>query len=39
MAANLLTQMEKQTLKEKFDGYTACPLKTLYGKIILDLSI
>jgi sulfide:quinone oxidoreductase len=35
MVANLVSQMEKKALKEKFDGYTVCPLKTQYGKIIL----
>jgi len=35
MVGNLLAQMEGKALKEKFDGYTVCPLKTRYGKIIL----
>lgn len=35
MVANLLAQMQSKELKEKFDGYTVCPLKTQYGKIIL----
>ncbi len=35
MVGNLLSQMEGKELKEKFDGYTVCPLKTQYGKIIL----
>ncbi|MFZ2890201.1 NAD(P)/FAD-dependent oxidoreductase [Sulfuricurvum sp.] len=35
MVANLISQMEKKTLHQKFDGYTVCPLKTQYGKIIL----
>ncbi len=35
MVANLISQMEKKALTEKFDGYTVCPLKTQYGKIIL----
>ena len=35
MVANLIAQMEKKALTEKFDGYTVCPLKTQYGKIIL----
>jgi sulfide:quinone oxidoreductase len=35
MVANLISQMEKKALTEKFDGYTVCPLKTEYGKIIL----
>ena len=35
MVANLLAQMQKQELKEKFDGYTVCPLKAGYGEIIM----
>jgi len=35
MVGNLIAQMEGKELKEKFDGYTVCPLKTQYGKIIL----
>jgi sulfide:quinone oxidoreductase len=35
MVGNLLATMEGKELKEKFDGYTVCPLKTQYGKIIL----
>ncbi|NPA65848.1 MAG: NAD(P)/FAD-dependent oxidoreductase [Epsilonproteobacteria bacterium] len=35
MVANLLAVMEGKEPKEKFDGYTVCPLKTQYGKIIL----
>ncbi len=35
MVANLIAEMENKALKEKFDGYTVCPLKTQYGKIIL----
>ena len=35
VAANLIAQMEGKKLKEVFDGYTVCPLKTQYGKIIL----
>lgn len=35
MVANLLAQMEGKKPKEAFDGYTVCPLKTQYGKIIL----
>jgi len=35
MVTNLIAQMEKKALTEKFDGYTVCPLKTQYGKIIL----
>ena len=32
---NLISVMEGKELKEKFDGYTVCPLKTEYGKIIM----
>ena len=32
---NLISVMEGKELKEKFDGYTVCPLKTKYGKIIM----
>lgn len=32
---NLLSQMKHEKLKAKFDGYTVCPLKTQYGKIIM----
>jgi sulfide:quinone oxidoreductase len=35
MVSNLIAQMEGKKLEEKFDGYTVCPLKTQYGKIIL----
>lgn len=35
MVSNLIAQMESKELKEKFDGYTVCPLKTRYGKIIM----
>ncbi|WP_428737245.1 NAD(P)/FAD-dependent oxidoreductase [Sulfurimonas sp.] len=35
MVGNLLAVMEGKEPKEKFDGYTVCPLKTQYGKIIL----
>lgn len=35
MVSNLLAQMKQKELKEKFDGYTVCPLKTRYGKIIM----
>ncbi|WP_345977724.1 FAD/NAD(P)-binding oxidoreductase [Sulfurimonas sp. HSL3-7] len=35
MVGNLIAEMEHKELKEKFDGYTVCPLKTQYGKIIL----
>lgn len=32
---NLVAQVEGKPLKEKFDGYTVCPLKVEYGEIIL----
>lgn len=32
---NLVAQVEAKPLKEKFDGYTVCPLKVEYGEIIL----
>ena len=32
---NLLAVMQNKELKEKFDGYTVCPLKTQYGKILM----
>jgi len=35
MVSNLISAMENKELKEKFDGYTVCPLKTRYGKIIM----
>ncbi|WP_345991415.1 FAD/NAD(P)-binding oxidoreductase [Sulfurimonas sp. HSL-1716] len=35
LTANLIFAMQKKELKEKFDGYTVCPLKTQYGKIIM----
>jgi sulfide:quinone oxidoreductase len=35
LTANLIAVMEGKELKEKFDGYTVCPLKTEYGKIIM----
>ena len=35
VVANLLSQMQGQTLEKKFDGYTVCPLKTQYGKILM----
>jgi sulfide:quinone oxidoreductase len=35
VVANLVAQMEGKKPKEAFDGYTVCPLKTQYGKIIL----
>ena len=35
VAANLIAQMENKKLKATFDGYTVCPIKTQYGKVIL----
>lgn len=35
MVGNLIAQMQGKALKEKFDGYTVCPLKVEYGKIIM----
>jgi len=35
MVANLLAEMQKKALQEKFDGYTVCPLKAGYGEIIM----
>ena len=35
MMENLLSVIEKRELKAKFDGYTVCPLKVEYGKIIM----
>jgi len=35
LVENLISKMEGKSLEEKFDGYTVCPLKTQYGKIIL----
>ncbi len=32
---NLIAAMEGKDLPAKFDGYTVCPLKTQYGKIML----
>jgi sulfide:quinone oxidoreductase len=32
---NLVAQVDGKPLKEKFDGYTVCPLKVEYGEIIL----
>ena len=32
---NLVSQLEGKPLKEKFDGYTVCPLKVEYGKIVM----
>ena len=35
VVANLIAQMKGDALKAKFDGYTVCPLKVQYGKIIM----
>jgi len=32
---NLISEMKKEKLKAKFDGYTVCPIKTAYGKILM----
>ncbi len=35
LVENLLALMQGKKLSAKFDGYTVCPLKTQYGKIIM----
>jgi sulfide:quinone oxidoreductase len=35
LVENLLAVMQGKEPKAKFDGYTVCPLKTQYGKIIM----
>lgn len=35
VVGNLVSVMEKKEPSLKFDGYTVCPLKTEYGKIIM----
>lgn len=35
MTQNLISAMEGKELSEKFDGYTVCPIKTQYGKIMM----
>jgi len=35
LAKNLVSTMEGNEMKEKFNGYTVCPLKTQYGKIVM----
>jgi len=35
VAANLVAAVNGEPLKEKFDGYTVCPLKVEYGEIIM----
>jgi sulfide:quinone oxidoreductase len=32
---NLISLMKKESLHAKFDGYTVCPIKTQYGKILM----
>ena len=32
---NLVSQLEGKELNEYFDGYTVCPIKTEYGKIMM----
>lgn len=34
-AANLVSVMEGQEPKEKYDGYSACPIVTEYGKVLM----
>ena len=35
VVGNLVAELEGKPLKEKFDGYTVCPLKAGYGEIIM----
>jgi sulfide:quinone oxidoreductase len=35
LTENLISVMKKEEPKAKFDGYTVCPLKTQYGKILM----
>jgi len=35
VAGNLVAAVNGEPLKEKFDGYTVCPLKVEYGEIIM----
>jgi sulfide:quinone oxidoreductase len=35
VVSNLISALEGKPLKEKFDGYTVCPIKTGYGEIIM----
>ncbi|PHS35552.1 MAG: pyridine nucleotide-disulfide oxidoreductase [Sulfurovum sp.] len=35
VVGNLVSALEDKALKEKFDGYTVCPIKTEYGRIIM----
>jgi len=32
---NLVSHLEGKAIKEKFDGYTVCPLKVAYGEIVM----
>jgi len=35
VVSNLLSYLNQQTLKEQYDGYSACPIPTQYGKLML----
>lgn len=35
VVGNLVAALEGKPLKEKFDGYTVCPIKTGYGEIMM----
>jgi len=35
VVGNLISALEGKALKEKFDGYTVCPIKTGYGEIMM----
>ncbi len=35
VVGNLVAELEGKPLKEKFDGYTVCPIKTGYGEIMM----
>ena len=35
VVGNLVSALEGKALKEEFDGYTVCPIKTEYGKIVM----
>lgn len=35
VVGNLVAALEGKPLKEKFDGYTVCPIKTGYGEILM----
>jgi sulfide:quinone oxidoreductase len=35
VAANLIATMEGREPRERYDGYTACPIVTEYGKVLL----